>query len=179
MMQPLGLNATVYQGDNRSLCQEHDRLIESAMGRNQSTFVIVKDLSEFWQQPTFKVIYRIDTQKIAMETVENYVKQFTSDKYLWFKTTPEHLEFQSPNVNKGKGLVRLCKEMGLSMEEVATFGDTTNDNDMLKASGIAVCMKNGSDDTKACADLITGYTNDEDGLGKFLYQHWIEPMGWA
>ena len=43
----------------------------------------------------------------------------------------------------------------IALEDVAAFGDTTNDNDMIAISGTGVCMCNGSDDTKAIADFIT------------------------
>ena len=58
------------------------------------------------------------------------------------------------------------------------FGDTTNDNEMLKMAGWSVCLKQGSDDTKACADVITDYTNDEDGFGRYILDHVYPAMGW-
>lgn len=48
------------------------------------------------------------------------------------------------------------------------FGDTTNDHTMLELSGVGVCLKNGSDDTKAIADIITDYPCDEDGWARFM-----------
>ena len=48
------------------------------------------------------------------------------------------------------------------------FGDTSNDNEMLKVAGCGVCMINGTDDTKACANAITTYDNDHDGLAIYL-----------
>lgn len=38
---------------------------------------------------------------------------------------------------------------------------------MLELAGIGVCLKNGAQDTKACADCITDFTNNEDGFAKF------------
>ena len=62
------------------------------------------------------------------------------------------------------------------MENVAAFGDTTNDNEMLEVSGLGVCMINGSDDTKAVADDITLKSNNEDGVGDYLRTHFLDKL---
>ena len=54
------------------------------------------------------------------------------------------------------------------MEAVMAFGDTTNDNDLLAASGWGVCMQNGSDDTKQIADDITEKPCTEDGWADYM-----------
>ena len=38
---------------------------------------------------------------------------------------------------------------------------------MLELAGIGVCLKNGAQDTKTCADYITDFINNEDGFVKF------------
>ena len=43
----------------------------------------------------------------------------------------------------------------------------SNDNPMLEFASIGVCLKNGAQDTKASADYITDFTNNEDGFAKF------------
>ncbi len=62
--------------------------------------------------------------------------------------------------------------MKINTNDVIAFGDTSNDNEMLKAAGWGVCMKNGSNDTKAIADDITDFTCDEDGLGRYLEKNY-------
>ena len=57
------------------------------------------------------------------------------------------------------------------MKDVVAFGDMSNDNPMLLAAGTGVCLKNGAQDTKDCADYITDYTNNEDGLAKFINKY--------
>lgn len=56
----------------------------------------------------------------------------------------------------------------MDLKDVMAFGDTSNDNEMLKVAGCGVCMINGTDDTKACANAITTYDNDHDGLAIYL-----------
>jgi hydroxymethylpyrimidine pyrophosphatase-like HAD family hydrolase len=56
--------------------------------------------------------------------------------------------------------------------EILAFGDTTNDNSMLEEAGWGVCLCNGSDDTKACADDVTRYSCREDGFADYL-ESWL------
>ena len=65
----------------------------------------------------------------------------------------------------------------MSLEEVIAFGDTSNDNEMLKVAGTGVCMLNGSDDTKACADIITEKTCLEDGWADYMENHFYKEEG--
>ena len=59
----------------------------------------------------------------------------------------------------------------LEMKDVAAFGDTSNDNEMIEGAGLGVCMINGTDDTKALADMISEYPAKDDGFSRFVYQH--------
>ena len=59
------------------------------------------------------------------------------------------------------------------MEEVLAFGDTSNDNEMLKASVWGVCLCNGSEDSKAAANAITEKSNNEDGFAWYMKQHFF------
>ena len=38
---------------------------------------------------------------------------------------------------------------------------------MPELAGIVVCLKNGAQDTKACVDYITDFTNNEDSFAKY------------
>ena len=49
-----------------------------------------------------------------------------------------------------------------------SFGDMSNDNELLRTAGWGVCMKNGSSDAKASANDITEYTNNENGFAQYI-----------
>lgn len=61
---------------------------------------------------------------------------------------------------------------GISVHDVACFGDGANDVGMLRAAGIGVAMGNGNPKAKAAADHICG-SIDEDGL-----YHFCKRMEW-
>lgn len=78
-----------------------------------------------------------------------------------------NLEVNAPGVNKGKGLIRLGKMLGISKEEIMAFGDGTNDLKMITEVGFGVAMENGFEEVKAAADYVT-CSNDEDGVAKAI-----------
>lgn len=166
MMDPLDLNPFVYGPDHTMICRRIDSATEASGERNSMQLHVVKDMSEFWEKPIPKIMYR--TTESQMPAVYQWALDHPSDKCQVFKTQTTMLEFQDPHINKGTGLQHAVELLGIDLENVAAFGDMSNDNPMLELAGIGVCLKNGAQDTKACADYITDFTNNEDGLAKFV-----------
>ena len=46
-----------------------------------------------------------------------------------------------------------------------------NDLSMFESCGIKVAMNNGNEKLKKKADFITSYTNNEDGVAKFIERY--------
>lgn len=166
MMDPLDLNLFVYGPDHTMICRRIDSATEASGERNSMQLHVVKEMSEFWEKPIPKIMYR--TTESQMPAVYQWALDHPSDKYQVFKTQTTMLEFQDPHINKGTGLQHAVELLGIDLENVVAFGDMSNDNPMLELAGIGVCLKNGAQDTKACADYITDFTNNEDGLAKFV-----------
>lgn len=169
MMEPLDLNPFVYGPDHTTICKRIDKATEDSGERNSMTLHVVKDISEFWSKPIPKIMYR--TTKKQMPEVYQWALQHPSKNYQAFKTQTTMLEFQDPHIHKGIGLQHAVNLLNIDMKDVVAFGDMSNDNPMLLAAGTGVCLKNGAQDTKDCADYITDYTNNEDGLAKFINKY--------
>jgi len=56
---------------------------------------------------------------------------------------------------------------GMTLAEIAAFGDDTPDIGMLRLCGLGVAMGNAIPAVKAAADVVIG-TNDEDGIAEWL-----------
>lgn len=67
-------------------------------------------------------------------------------------------------VNKAAGLAKFIKQTGGSLQEVAAFGDTSNDIEMVRAAGCGVAMRNATPDLLAIADQVTAFDNNHAGL---------------
>lgn len=84
---------------------------------------------------------------------------------------PTNIEVNPLGVNKANGLLRVCKELGITMEEVMAVGDSLNDIKMIEQAGIGVAMGNGQEKVKSVADYTTT-TNNDDGVAKAI-EHFI------
>ncbi len=127
------------------------------------------DLDTLCQSPCVKVMFRTkDGQTVA--EMERFLQDTPTPGLKWFKTQETLMEVSDPDVSKALALPILCAQLDLPVEAIMACGDTTNDNEMLSQAGLGVCLANGTDDTKACADEITAIDNDHDGLAR----HWME-----
>lgn len=173
MMDPLDLNPFIYGPDNSMICRRIDSATQASRKRNDMNLHAVKSLSEFWVRPINKIMYR--TTEEQMPRVKQWADAHPDSRYIAFKTQTTMLEFTDPKVNKGRALARYAELSGMPLDEMMSFGDMTNDNEMLRQAGWGVCMKNGSPDTRASADDITAYSNNEDGMARYLEAYFELP----
>ena len=66
----------------------------------------------------------------------------------------EDLEITLAGISKASAIGELCDSLHLTMDNVAAFGDSGNDTEMLRAAGFAVVMANGEDCVKPLADYL-------------------------
>ena len=78
-----------------------------------------------------------------------------------------NVEVNAAGVDKGTGMLRLGRLLGIRPGEIMTCGDGNNDLPMIRAAGLGVAMGNAIDEVKQAADYIT-CTNDEDGAAKAI-----------
>ena len=69
---------------------------------------------------------------------------------------------------KALGNRNLMKLVGGKLEDVMAFGDDLGDLDMLREAGVGVLMKNARPELMGATSHISKYTNDEDGVARFL-----------
>lgn len=70
------------------------------------------------------------------------------------------LDILYPNSHKGVGIEVLQKHFGLKKEEIAAFGDTYNDLEMLRAVGYPVAMNSGAEAVKELCPYHTDRVED-------------------
>ncbi|MDO4198322.1 MAG: HAD family hydrolase [Erysipelotrichaceae bacterium] len=134
--------------------------------KSRRTFA-AKELPDFYVEDRGGIMFRMKLE--IMPEVEKVLDRINSEErgYKGFKTQTDLVEFANAEANKGYALKMFCDKYGYELDECLAFGDTTNDNEMLKCCH-GVCLKNGSDDTKACAEYITDKTDKEDGFVDFI-----------
>lgn len=73
-----------------------------------------------------------------------------------------NLEISRETTGKGKGMLQLCRILGVDPGRTMGCGDEGNDLDLIESAAFGVVMGNAGDDIKACGDFVT-LSNEEDG----------------
>ncbi len=81
------------------------------------------------------------------------------------------VETTARGISKARGLEALCRELGITMDQVVAVGDAPNDVDALRAVGAPVVMGNATDDIKALAQLVVS-DNDHNGIVDAIRHYW-------
>ncbi|MCR5063941.1 MAG: Cof-type HAD-IIB family hydrolase [Treponema sp.] len=85
-----------------------------------------------------------------------------------FTSKPYFLEILPPNCGKGEAVKWLCESLGFGIEKAMGFGDSMNDESLIRMAGYGVAMCNGLDEIKKIADFVTEKDNNNDGIADFL-----------
>ena len=92
-------------------------------------------------------------------------KQYLEEKDFATVTSSSqsNLEITNKLATKGNALNTLCTKLNILPSQVAAFGDSSNDYDMLKFAGLSVAMENGEEHIKKIANHVTS-SCDENGV---------------
>ena len=167
----LDLDCHIYVDGITLFSKASDRFLQIKNTKHRD-FKIAKDLSEMYAKKTSKILINCGDERMP-EIREHFkpILEATGNAVKLVRTSPGCMEFVPAKANKFYALEKYCQAHDIDINDVAAFGDTTNDNEMIEGAGLGVCMCNGSDDTKALADEISEYPAGEDGFAKYIYQH--------
>lgn len=170
-MRPFNLNPYVYTADTTVYLYE-DENVERARQRAMRKVIVANGdermLYEGIEVP--KILYRMPVELVPA-VMEAGWKNCPAELYKPIKTQDFMVEFAPSGADKAYAMDRFLERNNLTRDNVMSFGDNSNDNGMLEASGIGVCLKNGAEDTKACSDIITDLTCNEEGVADFLEKY--------
>jgi Cof subfamily protein (haloacid dehalogenase superfamily) len=80
------------------------------------------------------------------------------------------IDIYSDEVDKGKGIMYVANQLGISCDEIIACGDEIVDLSMIQKSGLGVAMGNAVDRVKEIADIVT-LTNDDDGVAAVIEKY--------
>lgn len=106
---------------------------------------------------------------ILLFAPEEYDQQIHSvaPDLIMFRFETHGVELMSAIHSKGNTITKVLDYLGVSKEEVISFGDNLQDIPMAEASGCFVCMGNGRDEVKAVANYVTDSVSD-NGLANAI-----------
>ena len=124
-------------------------------------------LADFLDFAPIKILMSVEPGEL--KTVQDQIAAFLPEELTVVQTAPFYLEVIPRRINKGQGILDICRALELTPAEVIAFGDAENDIPMLRASGMGVAMGNAAQPVKEAADHITD-TNNNDGIAVALAQ---------
>jgi Cof subfamily protein (haloacid dehalogenase superfamily) len=86
------------------------------------------------------------------------------------RSQPYYLDITHPDANKAQVLRRLCRDLEIPQEAVATVGDMPNDILMFAQSGLSIAMGQASEDVKRSARRVTT-ANTEEGFAEAIERY--------
>ncbi len=136
---------------------------------------LAKSPEDIFQGDFYKFLLLIEDEKEANKFIEESKAFFRlhEKEFKLLKTTPISYEIVHSRTSKAVSLLAFCREHDIALSEVAAFGDADNDIEMIKASGMGICLKNGTDETKKAADFITDLDYQQGGFGDYIFKHII------
>ena len=132
---------------------------------NNMTCTEVENLADFLHFAPIKILMSVDPAEL--KAVQKTIAGFLPENLTVVQTAAFYLEIIPAVINKGQGIRDICQVLGISTEQVITFGDAENDIPMLRTAGMGVAMGNATEAVKAAADLVT-LSNNEDGIAVAL-----------
>ncbi|QTQ15227.1 Cof-type HAD-IIB family hydrolase [Treponema parvum] len=100
--------------------------------------------------------------------VQRELKELLGKKAVIFTSKPYFLEIMPPECGKGEALLWLIQKLNIPQKSLMAFGDSMNDETMIRKAPMSVAMLNGLEYIKDLAAFVTQKTNNEDGVADFL-----------
>ena len=163
-----GLKSEVYTPDTIYYAEETKwtKLDVDLCGLKGKT---VENYEGFLQQGFTKML--IPGEPEELQKLQKILKAEFAGRAVIFTSKPYFLEVLPPNCGKGEAVSWLSNELGFGVEKTMGFGDSMNDESLIRMAGYGVAMCNGLPQIKEIADFVTDFDNNHDGVGEFLKKY--------
>lgn len=123
----------------------------------------ISNIEEFVKDNNIYKIVGISTPDVISEIRENLPEAILNNLEI---TSSElnRIEFVNKGMTKVKAIDLLLNKLDINKENVVAIGDGDNDIEMLEYAGHGIAMLNSPEKVKENADIVTKYSNNEDGV---------------
>jgi len=132
---------------------------------NRMSCTEVDNLADFLSFAPIKILMSVQPEQL--QDVQAQIAAFLPESLTVVQTAAFYLEVIPKVINKGQGIVDICRTLGIGTEEVISFGDAENDIPMLRTAGMGVAMGNAAQSVKDAANMVT-LSNNDDGIAAAL-----------
>ena len=162
----LGVSLICAEGPNYVFASSYDLPDSPFFVIERDEITLMTEESLTFGPTSLSVFSSADDQQRIKETILRYYGD-QIDVDIWGGSLP-FLEVVQKGVNKAYGLKRVADFYHIPTSHIMAFGDQHNDLTMIAYAGHGVAMANAIEPLKAIANDVTGFSNDEDGLAKYL-----------
>ncbi len=151
--------------DDKLVVEEENDHAKAYSEHSQIELTVVPDLAEFVSQKGATKLLAIDEPQ-RLDSVINHLRQIFPELAI-FKSFANYLDFVPAQVDKGRALKLIAEHKKWDLKDAVAFGDNDNDIPLLKAAGLKVAVRNGTDALKEVADVVVE-ENTKGGPGIFI-----------
>jgi Cof subfamily protein (haloacid dehalogenase superfamily) len=150
----------------RGLHSSYTNNPQKAAQANQS--IDICHLTDFAAPPTEPILHlsaRHDDHAFMAGLAAQYPQVV-----MWLVSDEDLYDINLSTATKWNALSAVVAQLGITPDEVITFGDDLNDIEMLQSAGIGVAVANALPEAKAVADFVCG-SNDNDGVARWIEEN--------
>jgi len=158
------IHTHVYNNDVLYVDDDNKRIMTGYCANRGTTYTVVNNISDLDFQNIPKVLGVIEDKNL-MEKVKKELSEKYAGVLKIVQSSPVYLEINDINATKGEALNFLKKYWNIKTDEVLASGDQDNDIELLKNSGIKVCVGHNSKKLLEIADYKCSSVNSDELVG--------------
>jgi phosphoglycolate phosphatase (TIGR01487 family) len=137
----MGYDGPIHVSGNKARCEKAFEILSRHMS--------LEDLDGAYRQSELAVRRNFNIEAARQILLQEGIKDIE------LVDTGFAVHIKNTEIHKGTGLVKIAGLMGLNPKECAAIGDSANDIEMIKASGLGIAVDNAHPTLKEAADLVT------------------------
>ena len=145
-----------------------ENILYSSSEYKAQNAVVFDFINDIFKEESFKILSCSSLDEKVFEIAKKYnlecVSYFSGD---WKR-------INAKGSSKWNGVKELMRIINGDINNVITFGDDVGDLEMIENASVGVLMKNSRDEIKKDTICISKYSNDEDGVAKFLIEYLLK-----
>lgn len=163
-----GLSCHTYEGNIMYVSKETEYSNQDNHLSGLQT-VVPDDYEALLRKGVYKLVIPGHPEFIV--PVEQIFKEHFEGRVTIFVSKPYFMEILPIEAGKGEALSEVAALLGVEQNRVMAFGDSMNDESMIRWAGQSVAMSNGRQEILALAKHKTYHSNNDDGIADFLEKH--------
>lgn len=130
-------------------------------------YYMVNDDPVRFEKEALSQVYKLEAYATDAALMEKLTKELEDAGFAVSSAYWDSIDVTMPGCGKGNAVKWLCGHLGVEKDECMGFGDNTNDQSMLEATGWPVAVENAVESLKKCARIVCP-SCEEDGVAQTI-----------